>query len=184
MMPPTKNGLDAMEVLSAMQKCIRRGMEREAMEFAVELIHTSKGYCTMVCNRLEVASHEDIDTSRPGIVPFVAAACAQAKNHYKPERLDSSRMMIGNAIRIMSRAWKSREGVHFQAAVGLRAVQEDFVPVVPDWAKDMHTTSGREMGRGVDHYLSEGSKLTPEPGPDRYEDEALGRWAVKFGGSR
>ena len=42
MIPDTKNGLPAMACVSAMQKAIRRGMEREAMEFAVELMHTSQ----------------------------------------------------------------------------------------------------------------------------------------------
>ena len=31
MIPATKNGLPAMACVSAMQKCIRRGMEREAL---------------------------------------------------------------------------------------------------------------------------------------------------------
>jgi replication-associated recombination protein RarA len=79
-MPATRHGLPPFECLSAMQKCIRRAMEREAMEFAVELIHSSKGYATMVCNRLEIISHEDIDTqAAPHIVPFVRVACEQAR---------------------------------------------------------------------------------------------------------
>lgn len=36
MIPPTKNGLSSMDCLSALQKCIRRGMEREAMQFAID----------------------------------------------------------------------------------------------------------------------------------------------------
>ena len=79
MIPDTVNGLPAMACVSAMQKCIRRGMEREAMEFAVELLHTSKAFHSMVCKRLEIISHEDIDTNaNPMIVPFVAPAVAQA----------------------------------------------------------------------------------------------------------
>lgn len=35
--PQTVHGLAALECLSAMQKCIRRGEERMAMEFACEL---------------------------------------------------------------------------------------------------------------------------------------------------
>src|SRR6188768_714762 len=79
MIPDTKNGLPAMACVSAMQKCVRRGMERKAMEFAVELMHTSKAFHTMVCNRLEVICHEDLDTiAAPHVVPFVAAALAQS----------------------------------------------------------------------------------------------------------
>ena len=44
MIPDTKNGIPAMACVSAMQKAIRRGMEREAMEFAIELMHTSKAF--------------------------------------------------------------------------------------------------------------------------------------------
>jgi hypothetical protein len=70
--PKSKNGLDAFACLSAQQKCIRRGMEREAMQFAVELMHTGKSVHAAVCNRLEIITHEDIDTgSQPWIVPFV-----------------------------------------------------------------------------------------------------------------
>jgi hypothetical protein len=32
-----------------MQKAIRRSMEKEAMQFAVELMHTSKAFHSMVC---------------------------------------------------------------------------------------------------------------------------------------
>ena len=40
MIPTTIHGMNALTVVSAMQKAIRRGLEREAMEFAVELMHT------------------------------------------------------------------------------------------------------------------------------------------------
>ncbi|MBR1191565.1 hypothetical protein JQ609_12730 [Bradyrhizobium sp. AUGA SZCCT0169] len=41
------------------------------MEFAIELMHTSKAFHSTVCKRLEIISHEDIDTQGdPAIVPF------------------------------------------------------------------------------------------------------------------
>ena len=40
----TKNGYHADEVISALQKCIRRGLEEEASMFAYELYLTSPGY--------------------------------------------------------------------------------------------------------------------------------------------
>jgi replication-associated recombination protein RarA len=181
MIPDTKNGLPAMASVSAMQKCIRRGMEREAMEFAVELIHTSKAFHSMVCKRLEIISHEDIDTQAdPAIVPFVATAVAQAMKWYDAEKLGASRLAIGNAIRLMCRAAKSREGDHFAAAIGLRAQLEGFVPTIPDWANDQHTLAGRKLGRGLDHFRKEGARLIPPPTePDPYEDEAYRLWALK-----
>ena len=42
MIPDNKSGLPAMACVSAMQKSIRRGLEREAMEFAAELMFASR----------------------------------------------------------------------------------------------------------------------------------------------
>ena len=182
MIPPTKNGLPAMACVSATQKAIRRGMEREAMEFACELMHTSKAFHTMVCNRLEIISHEDLDTlAAPWVVPFVATAVAQSKERYG-KSIGEARLMIGNAIRMMCRSPKSRAGCHFAAAIGLRSMLEDFAPTIPDWANDQHTLEGKRMGRGLDHFRKEGAKLIPPPtADDPYEDEAYRLWTMKRG---
>jgi len=181
MIPDTKNGLPAMGCVSALQKCIRRGLELDAMRFAVELHQTSKGFCTMVCNRLEVISHEDIDTTAsPWIVPFVRTAVEQAKEWYDPARLGRSRMPIGNAIRMMARAPKSREGDHFQCAVGQAAELEGYIPTIPDWANDQHTLVGKRQGRGIEYFRLVSSILSPAPlVPDPYIDEAYRLWKLK-----
>jgi len=183
MIPPTMNGLPTMACVSAMQKCIRRGMEREAMEFACELIHTSKAFCTMVCNRLEVIAHEDIDTcADPTILPFVVAATAQAKAWYDKDvmKLGKCRMAIGNCIRLLARAKKSREGDHFHAAIGLASLLEGYVPDIPDWANDQHTLVGKRLGRGLEFFRQESAKLHPAPKrTDAYEDEAYRLWGLK-----
>jgi hypothetical protein len=89
-------------------------------------------------------------------------------------------MAIGNAIRLMCRAQKSREGDHFGAAIGLRAQLESFAPEIPDFANDRHTLAGRKLGRGLKHFREEGAKLIPPPtAVDPYEDEAYRLWAIK-----
>ncbi|UGY28158.1 hypothetical protein HU675_0016135 [Bradyrhizobium septentrionale] len=180
MIPDTKNGLPAMACVSAMQKAIRRGLEREAMEFAVELMHTSKPMHSMVCNRLEVICHEDLDTiAAPWVVPFVATALSQSRDRYSKSK-GEARLMVGNCIRIMCQSPKSRAGCHFAAAIGLRSMLEDFAPEIPDYALDMHTMKGKALGRGLDHFRKEGAKLVPEPtAPDPYFDEAYRLWAIK-----
>jgi hypothetical protein len=111
-------------------------------------------------------------------VPFVATAVAQAMND--AEKLGASRLAIGNAIRLMSRAKKSREGDRFGAATGLRSLLEGFAPTMPDWANDQHTLVGKKLGRGLDHFRNEGAKLIPPPtGDDPYEDEACRLWQIK-----
>lgn len=181
MIPNTKNGLPAMGCLSAMQKYIRRGLEMEAMSFAVELHHTSKNFATMVCNRLEVISHEDIDSiAAPWVIPYVRTACEQARAWYDAEKLGKSRMAIGNCIRLMCRAPKSRQGDHFHAVAGLRELLEGFVPKIPDWADDQHTLRGKRLGRGLQYFREESTKLHPPPAEaDPYEDEAYRLWDLK-----
>jgi replication-associated recombination protein RarA len=179
-MPTTKHDLPAMACVSAMQKCIRRGMEVEAMQFACELLHTSKPFHSMVCNRLEVICHEDLDTlAAPHVVPFVAAAIAQSKERYS-KSIGEARLMIGNAIRMMCRSPKSRAGCHFGAAIGLKSLLEDFAPEIPDWAYDQHTHKGRSMGRGIEHFRKEGAKLVPPPtAADPHEEEAYRLWTLR-----
>jgi replication-associated recombination protein RarA len=179
--PPTKNSLPAMGCLSAMQKCIRRNLEMKAMEFAVELIDTSKGFTTMVCNRLRLISHEDIDViAAPWIVPFVHAATEQAVQGYDQEKPGRTRMPIGNCIRLMSRAPKCRQGDHFHIVAGLHARLEGFVPEIPDWANDGHTIAGKRLGRGVDYFRKVSALLSPAPfHADPYEAEAFRLLALK-----
>ncbi len=180
MIPRTIHNLGAHECISAMQKFIRRGMEREAMEMAVELGHTSKGFATWVTTRLEIISHEDVGLATPEIIPLVRTCCEQARAWWNADKLGQWRMPIGTAIRALARAAKSREGDHFQAAVGLRSQLEDFRPSIPEWCYDQHTIRGKAQGRSVDYFRKVSTKLVPAPKkPDDYESEAYRLWEVK-----
>lgn len=85
------------------------------------------------------------------------------------------RISLENAIRALSRARKSRQGDHFQAAV-LDSIQSGQKPEIPDWAVDKHTGRGKRMGRGVDHWLEQGTVLKPPAEPDPYEERAHTHW--------
>ena len=180
MIARTINGLDPFVCISAMQKCIRRGLERQAMEFACELIHSSKAFCSMAANRIELISHEDIDAlSQPHIVPFVRAACEQAKEWWNTEKPGKARLPLGNAIMIMCRARKSRQADHFSGAVGLPSQIGGYVPEVPDWAYDHHTGIGLKKGRGLAFFRKESTKLNPpQENKDEYEEEFY-KWQEK-----
>jgi hypothetical protein len=115
----------------------------------------------------------------PMIVPVVATAVAQAMRWYDADKLGSSRLAIGNAICMMCRAKKSREGDHFAAAVGLREQLEGFVPAIPDWAIDKRTIEGKKLRRGIEHLRAEGAKLEPPAQKDVYEDQAYRLWELK-----
>ena len=166
-----------------MQKFIRRGMEREAMEMACEMGHTSKQFASWAAGRLEIISHEDIGLAAPEVITLVATCCEQSRNWYDPAKLGKWRLPIGTAIRALCRAAKSREGDHFQAAVGLRSPLEGYVPEIPDWANDQHTIKGKAKGRGLDYFRSVSTKLVPpQAGKDEYEDEAYRLWEITAAG--
>jgi replication-associated recombination protein RarA len=185
MIPKTIHGMSPHECISAMQKFIRRGMEREAMEMAVEMGHTSKAFATWITNRLEIISHEDIGLACPNVITLVFTSCRQARDWYDPRKLGQWRMAVGTAIRAMCRAPKSREGDHFQAAIGLRSQLEDYTPEVPDWVCDGHTNRGKSLGRGVEYFREVSTKLVPaQDGEDEYEEEAFRLWELKKVGAK
>jgi replication-associated recombination protein RarA len=180
MIPKTIHGLTPFDCISAMQKFIRRGMEREAMEVACEMGHTSKAFATWAAGRLEVISHEDVGLACPEVIPLVKTCVEQAAAWYDADKLGKWRMPIGTAIRALCRAPKSREGDHFQAAVGLRSELEGHVPEIPDWVYDQHTYRGKAKGRGLDYFREESTRLVPAPAEkDAYEDEAYRLWEKK-----
>jgi hypothetical protein len=44
----------------------------------------------------------------------------------------------------------------------------------------MHTMKGKAIGRGLDHFRSEGAKLVPPPTePDLFVEEAYRLWALR-----
>jgi replication-associated recombination protein RarA len=184
MIPKTLHQKDPFVYLSTMQKAIRRGEERLAMEAACEVAHSSKPFFSMVCNRLEVIMHEDIGLADMPAVQFAATAIEQARRHFDAEKPGKWRMMVGNAIRALCRASKSREGDHLQAVCGVPNLEWGVVPEVPEYAYDMHTRVGRKQGRGLDHFRESSCALVPSPKPDQYEDEAYEIWHYKHNGTQ
>lgn len=176
MMPKTKHGLSPFECISALQKCIRRGLERQALEFALEMANSSQAYFTMMLNRLRVTAHEDIGLANPQAAIFTETTAAFCREFYLAGK-GSWRLGLANIILFLSRSAKSREADHMQAAVNGRAELENFCPTMPDWAFDKHTWLGKKKGRGLEHFRTEGTKLIPDPGKDKYEDEAYEMWA-------
>ena len=172
--PNTLNSMSAFDCMSGMQKSIRRSDEEEAMLFACELYHSSKAFCTMVLNRLQVISHEDIDCiESPWIVPFVETSCRQIKEKYAAGKIEDGRLFLANIILMLCDAPKSRIADHFHTALGYGNKDGTLVPKMEDYMLDHHTAAGRRLGRGLNHFREHASKLIDKCGLDVEED----RWA-------
>jgi replication-associated recombination protein RarA len=172
----TKNGYRFSEAASALQKTIRRGLEEQAMYWAIEL---EDGFHEYLWRRLQVISVEDIGIADPHVVLYVAEMrklYLELRKEYDkaPEKKSRSfRMVLANAILAMCRASKSRIGDEFQIVIYGRRERGLHLDV-PDFALDMHTAKGRSMGRGPEHFWTEGVRLfNMKKLKNPYTDEAV-----------
>ena len=132
------------------------------------------GQYNWAANRVLITSQEDVGLAGMDTAVYVAITMELATKWHKGNN-EAWRIAVGNVIRALARAKKSREGDHFQAAVQERMKVGD-VEEMPDYAIDNHTSKGKRMGRGVDFFLKEGARLQPPAGPDEYEVEARRFW--------
>ena len=185
--PKTKGGYLLGEVISALQKEIRRGNEEEAMYWALELCPDYEKY---LWRRLLIIAHEDIGIAN---LPL-HAALPHWRALYLELRLEGKAdaiLMIANAILGMCRSPKCRLADTFQGVVmGTRADEyaayqaakkagAELPPrhPTPDYAIDRHTGRGRSLGRGLEHWLAEGCRLNPLGIDDaEYRERALEAW--------
>jgi replication-associated recombination protein RarA len=166
----TEGGYLNSECTSAMQKCIRRGLEEEALFWATEL--DLAGYGAYVWRRLQIIASEDIGLADPNVCVQVRALyedwVEQRKNAPKERRNVTGRLFLVHAILICVRAKKSRmvDTATITAYESERPQRE-----IPDFALDLHTTKGRSARRGIDHFFKVGAAIkNPERSllPDPY----------------
>ncbi|MCL2691413.1 MAG: hypothetical protein FWE56_04040 [Candidatus Bathyarchaeota archaeon] len=167
-MANTKHGYDHYELLSALQKCVRRGMEYEAAHFAVELEEFNP---TMLWNRLKIIASEDIGPANP-LMPLLIDYLQKQYQTEKSKLAESAyKIYLINAIVCLCRSQKSRITDDLQTIV-YNERENNKTPPIPDFALDKHTARGKAMGKGIDDFFNEGNKLTNEAFPNPYTEKA------------
>jgi len=176
----TQRGYDIYELLSALQKDIRRGNEYQATFWAVELESFNP---TALWNRLRVIASEDIGIANP-LAPLVIDVLEKeyddAKDPENPEK-DAYRLFLVHAVLFLARSPKSRVVDDLLNVVYGQIQHEDKKLPIPDYALDRHTLRGKKMGRGLEHFFSEGTKLNKEPYENPYREKAK-EILIKHGG--
>lgn len=161
----TVGGWKKGEVASALQKAIRRGKADEAVFWASELDLSGNGQ--YVWKRLRVIASEDVGLGAPpGVMADLDALYRTWQDFKKIDGDD--KVCLVHAVLLLAKVKKSRLVVHTLIATysGDRTKYK-----IPDYALDMHTGAGRRMGRGIDHFLDEASKLENEAGiPDPHKE--------------
>ncbi|MEF8879463.1 MAG: hypothetical protein V5A64_03615 [Candidatus Thermoplasmatota archaeon] len=168
----TKHGFNDDEVVSALQKDIRRGLEKNALYWAFEICDGGehKSGFSRLRNRLIIITYEDIGMGEPGTVLEVSNAVEDMENLWKAKN-SGWKIVLAYIILKLCRAKKSRIADHFQNVIfdswkNENAKEEGFE--IPDYAIDMHTSKGNLRGRskgslkGVKHFIEEGEKLDEE----------------------
>ena len=171
--PPTVNGYNYLEVVSAFQKSIRRGDEAVALFFAIEIEQSNRHEA--LWRRLKVIVSEDIglaNNQAPLVIDTLHRSYKEARSLKKPNHPE--RLMLVHAILYLCRSEKSRL-VDWALNVYYPFHGSELIDI-PDYAFDMHTSKGRRLGRDLEHFAEYGAKLlnhTKQSNEDEYKEKAL-----------
>jgi replication-associated recombination protein RarA len=181
----TTRGYQLGEVISALQKTIRRGDERLAGYFAMELFES--GFEAYAWRRLLTISAEDCH----GCITQEIKALYDSAALVKKTRKTPERIFLAKAAVVLAAAKKCRDADHMSCLMYDKQLPTDAVVRraidsarservdVPDYAYDCHTSRGKAQGlTRTDFFLSEHDALTPrEPGLFDRDLETLRREA-------
>lgn len=151
-MPHTKSGHALDECVSALQKAVRRGREREAIYFTREIVDS--GFVRFFWRRMMIISAEECSND----LQLCAAVGQLAANAERASKAFTGRVeciIETQAILHLCRAAKSREACD-ASGVAYHAVQDGFRIEPHPAAVDMHTRRGRAMGRSLRDFRDEG----------------------------
>jgi replication-associated recombination protein RarA len=152
----TRGGYNCGEVTSAMQKCIRRGLEDDALFWATEL--DLSGFGEYVWKRLKIIASEDVGLADNSAALTIFALYQDWREQKKKadEKHAPERLFLIHAVMVLARAKKSRVVDHALVAM-YEAPRERRK--IPDFALDRHTGAGRKLRRGWQHFWEAGAKL-------------------------
>ena len=156
----TLHDLAADEVISALQKEVRRGMQENAALLAYEMVATSPELERKLWDRLAVISIEDIGFGELNAPVFIHAL-EELSHHFEYGAGDRALFAI-HAVRYLATRQKDRSSDEMLSWIKYVIEKEGVRPTIPDYALDMHTARGSSMGRGVKHFMEEGALVEPE----------------------
>lgn len=169
----TAHDLPADEIISALQKEIRRGHTENAVLLAYEMLVTSPEMEEYLWGRLQVISVEDIGFGNVN-APMLIETLFQM-HHRLPRPRGDRYLYAVHAIRLLCQSEKERGSDYLLNWAQMVVEEQRRLPEIPDYALDMHTRRGQEMGRDYEHFLTEASKVQPPmSGSDfSYRDKLL-----------
>ena len=173
---PTPNGFSPYDLMSAMQKFIRRSMEREALYCFYEL--EAAGLYNVAQSRLTVCVYEDCGIANPSLLNSIGMHMEQMNKWYQSKN-GAWRLVLGNIILQACRGNKTRIADHFVCSQAARRVNGYVLNLdqYGDFVYDMHTRKGKMMGRGLDHFFAEAMKIEKSQETTDYSDAERAEFA-------
>lgn len=153
----TRNGYKLDQVVSALQKEIRRGNELMAQYWAFEM--NESGFWRYCFRRMIVICGEDIGLANPEAMILVSSTFASLlaqERIKKVTQIDNN--IIGFMALYLARSPKSRL-VDYWGGVILKRKEKGWKPEIPTYAIDQHTQKGRDMGMDDNDFFREGSRI-------------------------
>lgn len=158
----TRNSFPADEVISALQKEIRRGNVENAALLAYEMLVTSAELEAKLWGRLQVIAVEDVG---PGDwnAPILINALHEIAQRFERAGYPPDRGLFAiHAVRYLATRTKDRSSDEMYNWIQHAAAEEGLRPIIPDYALDRHTARGAQMGRGRRHFYEEAARVVPE----------------------
>ncbi|WP_244846788.1 AAA family ATPase [Mesorhizobium sp. L-8-3] len=156
----TANGFAADEVISALQKSIRRGLLENAVLLGWEMYFTSEALEEKLWSRLSVISVEDIGFGNRQAPVLVETLYRQHERHERPS--GDRFLFAAHAIRLLATSAKDRTSDDLVNWAKHSVALGERLPEIIDVALDMHTRRGQEMGRDYRFFMEEASRVVPE----------------------
>ena len=176
----TVNGFDMFEVVSAMQKSIRRCKEDDALYWGVEMFES--GFVSYAWKRLIIIAMEDVGMADPNAIVQIKTLKDVYDSMTKDDKKGQFRLPFVQAILYLVHAPKSRIVDWAQGFWFDNNVCQEIRKEIPDYALDTHTRRGKKMGKGINEFFSEGSILENHkvmPNEDFYREKCKERWTSK-----
>ncbi len=145
--PQLKSGVPYDEVISGLQKMIRRGKEREALILAQEMF--DNGYHAAVARRLMIIACEDISLANPEVVSQVYSLCMGyliAKKDSPSGRVEPLALYMSTLLLARSKKNREADSAQIVTIARMKSGQDSAAEVIGENEElivDQHTERGR-----------------------------------------
>ncbi|ADO41339.1 ATPase AAA [Ketogulonicigenium vulgare] len=170
----TQHGFAADEVISCIQKSLRRGLLENAILLGWEMFLTSPEMEEMLWSRLCVIAVEDVGLGNPGLPSIIETLYQQHMRYPRPA--GDRFLFAAHAIRMIAGSVKERTSDDLVNWARRSVELGERMPEILDIALDMHTGRGQEMGRDYRFFMEEASVVIPEM---EGKDQTWKNWIIK-----